>query len=543
MARDPKWEATPLDPKTQFAVLRNDFASFAQAGFPLVTPGVKLIWAAYLTLICALLESVAHARRRKLIITLPPRHLKSYLVSVALPAYFLGHYPGFEVLCISYGYDLANGFAAQTQTIMQSPFYIEMFGNLLTRRRGALQNFRTYKGGGRRATSLEGVVTGVGGQLVIIDDPQKPGEMLSDAVRRSTNDTYRTTFHSRSNDPLVQRTVIVMQRVHQDDFTNAVMEVDPEFELINLPAIAEADEAIPYQTFLGQHVFRRKEGEALHPARYPVSQLETTRRVVGERVWTTQYQQRPAPIGGGLVKIEWFKRYTDATLPEFDRKVQSWDTANMVSNDAAYSVCTTWGVKGKRCFLLHVHRDRLSYPDLRTFVLDHAELHDATTVYIEEQASGIQLLQEFKSLGYGRFRAVKPLKDKATRMVGQTGLIEGGFVYIPAEAPWLADYLHEMAMFPNSKFLDQVDSTSQALDNIHKWTNWDGVYEFMRQDAELRRPAPEGIWVLEPPPGKGVIAINGEIIRPGPDGRHYLSWEDAKAFVNLIGWKVIPPAS
>jgi hypothetical protein len=117
-----------LDSEVRDALIRTDFATFSQEAFPLVTPGVDLIWAAYLTLLCALLEGVAHGRRRKLIITVPPRHL--------------GHYPGLDVLCISYGLDLAKGFAQQTQTIMQSDMYVRVFGQILPRRRGALNNFR-----------------------------------------------------------------------------------------------------------------------------------------------------------------------------------------------------------------------------------------------------------------------------------------------------------------------------------------------------------------------------------------------------------------
>ena len=219
---DPRFDAELRD-----AVIRNDFAAFAQIMFPEVMPGIDLVWASYLTFVCAMLEDVAHGRRRKLIITIPPRHLKSFLVSVALPAYLLGHYPGFEVMCVSYGYELAKGFAEQCQTIMRSETFVRLFGRVLPQRRQPIHTLRTLKGGMRRATSLDGVATGVGGQLLIFDDPQKPGEALSDAIRRSTNELYQNTFHSRSNDPANQRTIIVMQRLHEEDFVAFVSGLNP----------------------------------------------------------------------------------------------------------------------------------------------------------------------------------------------------------------------------------------------------------------------------------------------------------------------------
>ena len=153
------------------ALLRTDFSAFVQAMFPVVTPGVNLIWAPYLDLVCSRLEDIAHGRRGDLIITMPPRHLKSFCVSVALPAFFLGHYPGQEIMCVSYGQDLARKFAEDTQTIMRSSAYVSLFGQILARRRQAIHSLRTDQGGIRRATSLDGTSTGLGGHLLIFDDP------------------------------------------------------------------------------------------------------------------------------------------------------------------------------------------------------------------------------------------------------------------------------------------------------------------------------------------------------------------------------------
>jgi len=131
-------------------------------------------------------------------------------------------------------------------------------------------------------------------------------------------------------------------------------------------AIAEADEVHEIDTIFGPQGFTRPQGEALHPDREPLATLDRIRRTIGEYNFAGQYQQAPAPLGGGLVKAEWFKRYRPSEKPaHFDRIVQSWDTANKATELSDYSVCTTWGVKGKELFLLAVFRQRLEYPALK----------------------------------------------------------------------------------------------------------------------------------------------------------------------------------
>jgi predicted phage terminase large subunit-like protein len=529
-----------LTPEGRNALVRADFATFVQVMFPEVSPGVSLRWAAYLDLVCAYLADVAHGRRRNLIITMPPRHLKSFCVSVALPAYVLGLYPDQEVMCVSYGQDLARKFAEDGLTIMRSAPFLAAFGDVLPRRRQSAQLIRTIQGGVRRATSLDGTATGVGGDLIIFDDPQKPGETLSDAVRRSTNEAFEQTFLSRRNDPSTARMVVVMQRLHEDDFVNHVRELG-DWELINLPAIAEQDEEIAYATVLGNHRFSRREGEALHPTRVPLSELALIRTAVGEAVWATQYQQRPAPAGGGFVKIDWFRRYTPGDLPDhFDRTIQSWDTANKLEEWNDYSVCTTWGVEGKRAYLLHVFRARLEYPDLRRAVLEQARLHGADVVYIEDRASGTQLLQDLRADNFGSCRPVKPTADKRTRMVNQTAPIENQLVYIPAEAPWLAEFLHELAVFPNGKFDDQVDSVSQALEAIYNQFPHQGLYDFYRLQAEKLTCDETEIWIVKGPPTTGqVIDAEGGCHYPEPDGCYHLPRRHAWPLLRTMGWELI----
>jgi predicted phage terminase large subunit-like protein len=527
-----------LGPEEVDAVLREDFGAFVQAMFPHVVAGGELKWAPYLDLICAKLAEVCHDKGRRLVITLPPRHLKTFCVSVALPAFYLAHYPTREVMCVSYGMELAKTIAEDSRRLMQSAAYERLFGGVLARAKQSVRRLKTAQGGIRLALSLEGAATGRGADLLIFDDPQKPGEVLSEAIRAATNKAFEDTFLTRRNHSSECNMIVVMQRLHEDDFVSHVLEKDPGWEILNLPAIAEEDEAYTYRSFLGDHVFRRREGEALHPSRVPLEELERTRASMGEAAFAAQYQQRPAPVGGGLVKAVWLRRYTDQDRPSgFDRIVQSWDTANNINEWNDYSVCTTWGVKGKNYYLLHVFRKRLEYPDLRRAALEQARMHHATIVLIEDRASGTQLLQDLRRDGFGNVRAIKPERDKQTRMANQTGLMETGRVFIPAEASWLPDYLHELTVFPSGRYDDQVDSTSQALQWLDGCVEYEGLREFYRQEAARARGEGEEIWVIKGAPGVGLlIDIEGGEHRPGPDGCFRLRQRHAVNALRQYGW-------
>jgi predicted phage terminase large subunit-like protein len=239
----------------------------------------------------------------------------------------------------------------------------------------------------------------------------------------------------------------------------------------------------------------------LHPDREPLDTLDRIRRTIGEYNFAGQYQQSPAPLGGGMVKAEWFKHYRENERPErFEHIVQSWDTANKATELSDYSVCTTWGVKDKKLFLLGVFRRRLEYPALKRAVREQQSLFNATVVLIEDKASGTQLIQELIADGCYAVTRYQPTTDKVMRLNAQTTLIESGFVHIPETAPWLAEYLHEMTVFPKGKHDDQVDSTAQFLDWYKKPFPSQGYYEWLRRKAEALKQ--QG----KPPPAKTVYA-------------------------------------
>ena len=276
---------------------------------------------------------------------------------------------------------------------------------------------------------------------------------------------------TRLNDKRDGRIIVIMQRLHQNDLTGHVLEKE-DWKVVSFPAIAEEDETFSVPTLFGSvRTYSRKKGEALHSEREDLATLEKIKSSLGSYNFAGQYQQSPAPQGGGMIKENWFKTYTSQNRPEtFDYIFQSWDTANKVTELSDYSACTTWGKKGNSLYLLHVDRKKMDYPTLKRAVVEQAWLWSARLIVIEDKASGTQLIQELAYEGIYNVQRYQPgpNQDKIMRMFACCNLIESGFVYLPEKADWLEEYMNELAVFPNGKYDDQVDSTSQALDWIKR---------------------------------------------------------------------------
>src|SRR5438046_4786265 len=251
------------------AILRSDLGYFAERCFYDLNPQAAFLMNWHIEVIAAKLAAVRAGKIRRLIINLPPRHLKSLLASIAFPAWCLGHDPSAQILCVSYAQDLADKLARDCRSIMMSPWYRQIFPTRLAPHRQAVQEFITTRQGYRLATSTGGVLTGRGADIILIDDPLKPEEALSDAQRKAANEWYDHTLYSRLNDKRRGAIVIVMQRLHEDDLVGHVLAQEP-WELVRFPAIAEADEVHPVETILGEQCFRRRQGQALQPDREPL---------------------------------------------------------------------------------------------------------------------------------------------------------------------------------------------------------------------------------------------------------------------------------
>jgi predicted phage terminase large subunit-like protein len=500
------------------ALLRRDLFAFTERCFYELNPTTLFLRTWHIELVASALDACRRGEITRLIINQPPRSLKSHCASIAFVAHLLGHNPTAQIICASYGQDLANKHALDCRTILASAWYQALFPRTrLSAERQAVQEFMTTEQGFRLSTSVGGMLTGRGSDFIIIDDPLKPDEALSDTQRKAVNEWFDHTLYSRLNDKRKGCIILIMQRLHEDDLVGHVLGLEP-WKVIRLPAIAEEDETHVIQTPYGTRRFQRRAGEALHPEREPLEVLTHLREAQGEYNFAGQYQQAPAPLGGGLVKTEWFKSYTTNDRPvKFETIIQSWDTANKPTELSDYSVCSTWGVKDKQLYLLHVYRKRVGYPDLKRAVRDQAEAFNPQTVLIEDKASGTQLIQELISEGMHAIKKYEPTMDKIMRMHSVTSTIENGFVYLPEKAAWLAEYLHELTTFPRGKNDDQADSTSQALDWF-KTSSTQGVYgllEFAKKEEERIMAARQDATVPKSRPCSG---CSGEMSQRIPGG-------------------------
>jgi len=456
-----------LSPSEYRFILRNDLMSFIERAFYELNPQTQFLHGPHIEMIASKLEACLQGKIRRLIINQPPRGLKSHCASIAFPAWYLGHNPTGQLICASYGQDLADKFARDSRTIMQAGWYQPIFSTRIADRQ-AVADFMTTKQGARMSTSVGGVLTGRGADLIIIDDPLKPDEALSETRRKTVNDWYDNSLLSRLNDKTKGSIIIIMQRLHQDDLVGHILEQE-DWEVLSFPAIAEEDQTHVIVNNFGTRLFERKIGDALHPERESLAVYANIRRSIGEYNFLSQYQQNPSPLDGAMVKPDWFRFYEPGEEPaRLGRKVQSWDTANKATELSDYSVCTTWGVDYKHYYLIDVVRRKLNYPDLKRAVIEEAKKHDARTILIEDKASGTQLIQDLKSEWLNGVTGYEPPPgtDKIMRLRAQTAMFENGRVFLPRTAPWLADYVHELTTFPGSRYDDQVDSTTQFLDYI-----------------------------------------------------------------------------
>ena len=288
------------------ALLRDDFRAFIGKVFTTLCPSQEFVWSWHIEAIAYRLEQIRRGEITRLIINMPPRSLKSIAASVAFPAFVLGLDPTSRIICVSYSSELAKKHSNDFRTVVNSPWYQRAFP---ATKIGPYKNSETEieftARGFRLATSVGGTLTGRGGDIIIIDDPLKPDDAYSEAKRNSANEWFKNTLLSRLDDKRTGAIVIVMQRVHMDDLTGFVTDQSDEWEILNLPAIAEADEDIPISA---TSVYRRKAGEALSPVREPLSVLESLQHQIGSDGFYAQYQQMPVPPGGAMIKRNWIER-------------------------------------------------------------------------------------------------------------------------------------------------------------------------------------------------------------------------------------------
>ncbi len=448
-------------PRALEAILRTDILAFARKCFVQLHPATNFLQNWHHEALCYLLAGVLAGDNKRVIVNVPPRSLKSFFVSVVLPAFALGKNPNIKIICVSYSQELAIKHASGFRKIVESSWYRSLFrvGDPV---KNTEIEYETAGGGFRYTTSVEGTFTGRGGDIFIVDDPLNATEALSKTSRERVNNWFTGTLSSRLDDKQAGTIIVVMQRLHQDDLSGFLLEQGGWCHM-KFPAIAPTAMEVPLSA---SRTFLWTEGTPLDEVREPLSVLNEIRRQMGVDGFHAQYGQEPVPAGGNLLKREWIRRVDQLPAPQpGDEIVQSWDTAMKATDNSDYSVCLIFLVRNKNeYYLIDVFRGRPEFPELAKLVMSHAQKYQASAILIEDHGSGTSLIQEVKHRGLQGVIGCRPSSDKISRMQAQTPKLESGSLILPRSAHWLDAFTTEYLAFPRGRHDDQIDALSQFLE-------------------------------------------------------------------------------
>ncbi len=470
----------------QRRVEQRELGAFVRQAWPILEPASPFLSNWHIDAIVDYLEAVTRGEVLRLLINAPPRHGKSNLISVLWPVWEWISFPGTRWLFGSYSASLAVKHSIDRRTLIQSGWFQTRWGNIIQLRDDQNQKaeFGNEARGVMVATGTGGTAIGKGGNRVIIDDPHDPNEVESDKVRESVKLAVRRKFFTRLDDPKRGAIIVTAQRLHQDDVSALCLDLG--FTHLNFPA--EAPHAMRLQLPSGR-VFERAEGELLWPAREGPLQIAQRKRELGAYAFAGQYNQQPAPMGGGLLPRHWWRfwvppgqvrlppvrvrlangAFTECVQIElpatFDHVLQSWDMAfkDKATNDRVAG--QVWGRIGADKFLLEAILEHLSFTESLRAVRRFSRDWPATSeVLIEDRANGPAVIDALRHEIEGLI-AVEPEGGKFARIVAVSPQIESGNVYLPHPAlhSWVEDFLHRAALFPNVSIDDDLDALSQAL--------------------------------------------------------------------------------
>jgi predicted phage terminase large subunit-like protein len=445
---------------------RKDFIAFRK----LINPKNKWGWwqeeiAAELQ---AFFDDIVRGERPKLVIQAPPQHGKSVQI-IDFIAWLAGKNPDLRTIYTSFSERLGVRANLRLQRLYDSPIYQEIFPQTKIGSKGSLgtdairnREILEYcdREGFFRNTTVGGSITGEGLDLGVIDDPIKGRkEANSLTVREGVWDWFTDDFFTRFSEDAAL--LCILTRWHVDDPIGRLVEKYPEVKVLSYPAIATQDEK------------HRKEGDALFPEHKSVEFLLERKKLMDATSWLSLYQQTPIIVGGDIIKGEWFNRYDILPIIKY-RKIYG-DTAQKTKEHNDYSVFECWGFGDDgKIYLLDLIRDKWEAPELKDRAIAFWNKHKAVTgqgalreMVIEDKASGTGLIQSIKKDGKIPVKAQQRNIDKLTRVQDVTPYIKSGYVCIPANAPYINDFVHECESFTADDAHDHDDQIDPLCDAIN----------------------------------------------------------------------------
>ena len=432
------------------------------------------------------LEAVLNGEIKRLLINIPPRHMKSIGFSVGFPAWAWLKKPETQFLFSSYASVLSIRDGVKCRRVIDSPLYQQRWGDCfsLTSDQNTKIRFDNDRGGYRIATSVDGMTTGEGGDIIGIDDANNVKEAESDVTRIATNQWFDEVMQSRFNDPKTGALVAIQQRTHANDLSGHIMKkYGDEYVYLILPAEYEVDSKRrkALRTFHGFTDPRKEEGELLWPQRFGKDELERLKLALGSYAAAGQLQQRPSPREGGVIPLDKFVRYS--VLPsreDFIRLSLVCDTANKEDEIHDYSCLQLWGETKQGLYLIFVWRKKVQFPELKRRSILFCDEFRPNEVVIEDKSSGTSLISCLREeTKYPVIRVDPGSFNKTIRMENESMAIEAGLVYLPESvtanmkwfpypANWILDFEDECCQFPMGEHDDQIDPMSMFLKRVRE---------------------------------------------------------------------------
>ncbi len=445
-------------------LMEKSFRAFLPEGWKILNPGRQFIEGWYLDAICEHLQAVKQGHIRQLIINVPPRSGKSTTVTMLWPVWRWISEPDLRACFYSYRLDLALEHSVNRRTVIQSEWYQSRWGDHFELQTDQNQKafFQNDKRGKMEVLSS---ATGSGGALLILDDPISVLQGVSDTERATQNQVVRTALFTRLDDVRTGATVVVMQRVHENDTTGELL-ASGGWTHLCLPArIDEKPEKVYFP--ISQTYRERPVGDLLDPVRLPDVELRRLETNVGSATFAGQYQQSPQPLTGNVVDPAWWRFYDPARMAEIrgacELCIISVDTATKASELSSDVALQAWGFRDGQSYFLGRDTRKRNFAATLAAVEAMAQRWQTTTLLVEDKSTGPAVIQHFTDKGYIVLKA-NPSLDKVARLQTASPGVEAGTFWLPQNADGL--YLQSVcAKAPNGP-MDDCDAFSQFANYV-----------------------------------------------------------------------------
>jgi predicted phage terminase large subunit-like protein len=479
--------------RLQRLMCERSLPDYMREGWPVLSPGTPFLSNWHIDAIAEYLYACTLGQIRRLIINMPPKSLKSTLVSVMWPTWCWGplNQPGTRWMFASYSERVSTRDSLARRTLLTSQWFLNHWGSRvkLIAEQNQKTLFQNTARGHMLATTMGGQGTGLGGQVLVLDDPHDTEKIISEKERERALHNFDHKLYTRLDDRKAGVIVLVMQRLHTKDLSGHLLDGagGDRWEHLCIPMEAPDRKVYIFPVSKKQHV--REEGELLNPAREGPAEIEEHKERLGSLGYAGQFQQRPVPEGGAIFKSSYFKLWPedkdrDIEPPRVIRTVHSWDCAIKDNETNSYSVCTVWLELDDRFLLRYVWRKRVEFPEMLRAMHELAALFPPDCILIEDKASGQSAIQELRNLKLPVI-AIDVDRDKTARARAAAPTAEAGKVWIMRDAPWARLYLDELCNFPKSEFTDQVDSTTQFINYAKNSLGWSRMQR--EEEEQIRR--------------------------------------------------------